>query len=57
MGKNITVQDKKKQIIDAIQPTDEHLTSRAGLALFAQYLQNIRLMPIVERMFASMRKK
>ncbi len=56
MGKNITVQDKKKQVIDAIQPTDEHLTSRAGLALFAQYLQNIRLMPIIERMFGSMRK-
>ncbi len=56
MGKNITVQDKKKQVIDAIQPTDEHLTSRAGLTLFAQYLQNIRLMPIIERMFASMRK-
>ena len=36
MGKNITVQDKKKQVIDAIQPTDEQLTSRAGLALFAQ---------------------
>ncbi len=56
MEKDITVQDKKKQIIDAIQPTDEHLTSRAGLALFAQYLQSIRLMPIIERMFASMRK-
>ena len=39
MEKDITVQDKKKQIIDAIQPTDEQLTSRAGLALFAQYLQ------------------
>ena len=48
MEKDITVQDKKKQIIDAIQPTDEHLTSRAGLALFAQYLQSIRLMPIME---------
>ena len=54
--KDITVQDKKKQVIDAIQPTDEHLTSRAGLALFAQYLQSIRLMPIIERMFGSMRK-
>ena len=56
MEKNTTVQDKKKQTIDAIQPTDEHLTSRAGLALFAQYLQSIQLMPILERMFASMRK-
>ncbi len=56
MEKDITVQDIKKQIIDAIQPSDEHLTSPAGLALFAQYLQSIRLMPIIERMFASMRK-
>ena len=56
MEKDTTIQDKKKQKIDAIEPTDEHLTSRAGLALFVQYLQSIRLMPIMERMFASMRK-
>ena len=45
--KDITVQDKKKQKIDAIEPSDEHLTSRAGLALFAQYLQSIQLMPVL----------
>ena len=56
MEKDITIQDKKEQVIDAIQPTGEHLTSRAGLALFAQYPQSIRLMPIMERMFGSMRK-
>ncbi len=51
MEKDTTVQDKKKQIIDANQPTGELLTSRVGLALFAQYPQNIRLMLIIERMF------
>ena len=57
MNKDTSVQDKKKQKIDAIEISDEHLTSRAGLALFAQYLQSIQLMPIMEKMFASMRKK
>ena len=56
MEKDTTIQRKNKQKIDVIEPTDEHLTSRAGLALFVQYLQSIRLMPIMERMFASMRK-
>ncbi len=42
MNKDTTVQDKKKQKIDAIEPSDEHLTSRTGLALFAQYLQSIQ---------------
>ena len=37
MKKDTTVQDKKKQEIDAIEPSDERLTSRAGLALFVQY--------------------
>ena len=32
------------------------MTCRAGLALFAQYLQSIQLMPVLEKMFASMRK-
>ena len=32
MEKDTTVQDKKKQIIDANQPTGELLTSRVGLA-------------------------
>ncbi len=33
MENDTTVQDKKKQKIDAIQPSDEDLTSRAGLML------------------------
>ncbi len=37
MEKDTTIQGKKKQGIDAIQPTDKLLTSRAGSALFAQY--------------------
>ena len=56
MDKNTTVQDKKKHKIDTIEPSDECLSSRAGLALFVQYLQSIQLMPIMERMFGSMRK-
>ena len=56
MEKDRTIQCKKKQKIDAIEPSDERLSSRAGLALFAQYLQGIGLMPILERMFGSMRK-
>ena len=56
MNKDRTIQSKKKQKIDAIEPSDEGLTSRAGLALFAQYLQGIGLLPILERMFGSMRK-
>ena len=41
MEKDTTIQRKNKQKIDVIEPTDEHLTSRAGLALFVQYLQSI----------------
>ena len=49
MEEYTTIQGKKKQTIDAIQPSDEILTSPAGFALFAQYLQSIQLRPIVER--------
>ncbi len=56
MEKDTTIQDKKKQKIDVIEPTDEFLTSRAGLALFVQYLHSIRLISILERMFGTMRK-
>ena len=54
--KGTTIQGKNKQIIDAIESTDGRITSRAGLTLFAGYLQGIQLMPIIERMFGSMRK-
>ena len=37
MEKDTSIQGKKKQRIDAIQPTGELLTSPAGLALFTQY--------------------
>lgn len=56
MEKDTTFDYKNKQIIDAIESTDESITSRAGLALFVQYLQGIQLMPIIEGMFGSMRK-
>lgn len=53
MTKNTRFQQKKEQKISAIQPTD---WGRAGLTLFAAYLQRIDLLPVLERMFGSMRK-
>ena len=34
MEKDTTIQGKNKQKIDVIEPSDEHLTSPAGLAGF-----------------------
>ncbi len=34
MEKDTTIQGKNKQKIDVIEPSDEHLTSRTGLAGF-----------------------
>ena len=34
MAKDTRFRDKKEQKISAIQPTDERMTGRAGLALF-----------------------
>ena len=38
MGNDTRFQCKNKQNINAIESTDERITSRAGLALFARYL-------------------
>ena len=46
MDKDTTVQDNRKQKIDAIEPGDERLTSRSGWVLLVQYLQGIGLTPI-----------
>ena len=56
MTKNTGFRQKKEQKINAIQPTDEQLTGRAGLVLFAAYLQRIELLPVLEWMFGSMCK-
>jgi len=56
MSKNKRIRQNKKQHIQEILPTNDKLTGRAGLSLFALYLRNIQLFPIVDRMFGSMRK-
>ena len=56
MAKDNRIQRNKKQQISAILPTDEQLTGRAGLSVFAIYLRNISLFSIIERLFGKMRK-
>ncbi len=56
MAKDNRNQGKKEQEISAILPTDEPLTGRAGLSVFAIYLRNIALFAIIERLFGTMRK-
>ena len=56
MSKNKRIRQNKKQHIQEILPTNDKLTGRAGLSLFALYLRNIQFFPIVDRMFGSMRK-
>ena len=43
MAKDNRITHKKEQKISALQPTDEQLTGRAGLSLFAVYLRRIAL--------------
>ena len=56
MTKNNRIPQKKKHNIQAIQPTNDQLTGRAGLSLFAIYLRSIHLFPIIERLFGKLRK-
>ena len=56
MAQDNKIQAIKAQQISAILPTTDQLTGRAGLGVFALYLRNIALFPIIERMFGSMRK-
>ena len=46
----------KTHIIDEIQVTDDCLTGRAGLNLFARHLRGIDIYPHLDRLFGSMRK-
>jgi len=43
MSKNTRIRQNKKQQIQGILPTDDKLTGRAGLSLFALYLRRIQL--------------
>jgi hypothetical protein len=47
---------KKDHHISSITSTNDCLTNRAGLTFFAAYLQSIQLIPIMEKMFCSIRK-
>ncbi|NTW54888.1 MAG: hypothetical protein HGB15_09075 [Chlorobaculum sp.] len=49
-------QHKKKTGIQAIIPTNEKLTGRAGLSFYAGNLRGIELFPHIERLFGSLRK-
>ena len=46
----------KKGQISGIGITNDTLTSRGGLSLFVRYLNNIGIMPSIERLFGGMRK-
>jgi len=56
MRKDKRIERKKEPQISAILPIDEQLTGRAGLSVFALYVRNIALVPIIVRLFGSMRK-
>mgnify|MGYP001814259680 FL=1 len=56
MSKNSRCYRKKELQINAIETTDDRLTGRAGLALFVAYLHGIKLFPLIDRFFGSIRK-
>jgi len=56
MSKNTRIRQNKKQHIQGILPTDDQLTGRAGLSLFAMYLRNIQLFSLIESLFGKLRK-
>ena len=47
---------KPSKPISTVQPTDDTLSSRGGLALFVRYLSGIAIYPIIGRHFGSLRK-
>ena len=55
--RNCITSDKSTQtVIDAVEPTNESLSSRSGLTLFVRYLKGIRIGVMLERLFGSLRK-
>ena len=56
MSDNSTENTKNNNIIDAIEVTNDTLTSRGGLSLFVRYIRNIALLPHLESEFGSIRK-
>lgn len=56
MVKDKTIKGKKEHQISAILPTDEQLTSRAGLSVFASYPRTIAIFPIIDRKHSNLRQ-
>jgi hypothetical protein len=56
MNRNSKNYRKKELEISAIEMTSDRLTGRAGLALFVAYLHQIRIFPLIDRFFGSIRK-
>lgn len=42
--------------INQVVPTDEKITGRGGLSLFAEYIQNVNILSCLSRMFGGLRK-
>lgn len=49
-------EEKVKEKISGIAPTDERIVSRGGLIFFIKYLSNIGVYSLLERKFGSLRK-
>lgn len=47
---------KKDLYISSIEPTNDCITNRAGLLLFASYLRSSKLIQIMGKLFGFMRK-
>jgi len=57
MSNNSKQQPKKQPKIKGVEPTDEKITGRGGLSLFAKYLENIHIMQLLLLpLFACLRK-
>ena len=56
MAKDTKKSRKKDHHISSIASTNDCLTNRAGLTFFAAYLQSIQLIPIMKKMFGTIRK-
>jgi hypothetical protein len=56
MRKCITRDKSTETVIDAVEPTNETLSSRGGLTLFVRYLKGIQIGAVLERLFGSIRR-
>lgn len=56
MAKNNKTYRKSALKINDVEPTDEKLTGRAGLAFFVAYLHSIQIFSLLDRFFGPLRK-